>query len=838
MKQYIVFLVVVLASYCPAQEYRGEIAGKVIDSKTQEPVPSANVIVLQKAGVGAATDVNGSFRIRGLEVGTYSLQVSSIGYVTQVVTNVVITTGRATPVVVKLDETSIEMEGVTVEADYFSRGQQIAPVSSNAFDRAEVLRSPGGVQDVQRVAQNLPGVASSTDNINELIVRGGAPYENLTIMDHMEIPSINHYSNEFNSAGPINMVNADMIEDVQFSSGGFPAQYGDKASSVMNLTVREGDRTKGFASKTGMNMAGIGTLVEGGFAGGRGSYIISARNSLLEFLDKVVGISAISLTAIPKYWDTQAKIVYDLSQSQKLSLNVLYGDSRISIEGNPDEKDELRKNVVDSSSVQSLSPVTKQYALGLSLRSLFGKEGFSVLTLYSSGVSSDVDVQEDFAARVRGAEGEVLSSRILNSRKVFYNHSIERFVGAKYELLYQIHPLHELSVGGQIQTALKWSNDVFALGDTSRYDLNRDGVFETGPIALPPWVFQQSFSFGSASKYFVYLSDRIRLAPKVDLTLGLRYDHFTYSRQGDLSPRFSLSYQVFPSVTTVTFSAGEYSQTHPLPYYGDRANTGLNAHLPDMRATHFVLGFEHVLDRGLKLSIETYYKRYKKTVVAEDFVYSAIDTFWSDRNLAIGERFCYGLEFLLEQKQVEDFFGTLGVSLSKSMMKDPRIPPLVGDYPSDYDYPVIVTALAGKVVKGVRDWLNGLPFFVRYPSYLLPLSNEMEISFKFRYQTGRPYTRQEFVIWKQNREGGVRWSPGVWVASSAVNAARYPDYRRLDIQWLSRFYLRHWNVNVYIALMNVLNTKNVFYENYRSDGSKETVYQFSFFPVGGIEVEF
>ena len=838
VKRCIICLIVLIACPSWAQVHKGEIVGKVLDSKTQEPLPSVNVIVLEKPGAGAATDLNGSFRISGLDVGTYSLQVSAIGFVTQIVTNVVITTGRPTPVAVRLDETTIEMQGVTVQANYFSRGQQMAPVSSNAFDRAEVLRSPGGVQDVQRVAQNLPGVASSTDNINELIVRGGAPYENLTIMDHMEIPSINHYSSEFNSAGPINMVNADMIEDVQFSTGGFPAQYGDKTSSVMNLTVREGDRTKAFASKTAMNMAGIGTLVEGGYAEGRGSYIISARNSLLEFLDKVVGISAISLTAIPKYWDTQAKIVYDLSRSQKLSLNVLYGDSRISIEGDPNEKDELRKNAVDSSSVQSLSPVTKQYALGLSLRSLFGKDGFSDLTLYSSGVSNEVDVQEDFAVRVRGAEGEVLSYRILNSRRVFHNHSIERFVGAKYELLYQIHPLHELSVGGQVQTALEWSNDVFAMGDTSRYDLNRDGLFEAGPIALPPWAFTQEFSFASASKYFVYLSDRIRLAPRVALMLGLRYDHFTYSGQGALSPRASISYQIFPSVTTITCSVGEYSQTHPLPYYGDRANTGLNAHLPDMKASHVVLGLEHVLDRGLKLSLETYYKRYKRIAVAEDFAYSANDTFWSDRTLAAGERSCYGLELLLEQKQVEDLFGTLSVSLSKSIMKDPRIPPLVDHYPSDFDYPVIVTALGGKVVKGVRDWLNSTPFFLRYPSYLLPLSNEMEISLKFRYQTGRPYTRQEFVVWKQEREGGVKWSRGAWIGSSAVNAARYPDYRRLDIQWLSRFYLRQWNINVYVALMNVFNTKNVFFENYRSDGTKETVYQFAFFPVGGVEVEF
>ncbi|HCV42333.1 MAG TPA: hypothetical protein DGH68_02530, partial [Bacteroidetes bacterium] len=65
------------------------------------------------------------------------------------------------------------------------------------------------------------------------------------------------------------------------------------------------------------------------------------------------------------------------------------------------------------------------------------------------------------------------------------------------------------------------------------------------------------------------------------------------------------------------------------------------------------------------------------------------------------------------------------------------IPKQVETYPSEYDYPLIVTLIGGKVVKGVRDWLNDSPFFLKYPSYVLPFSNEMELSFKYRYQTGR-----------------------------------------------------------------------------------------------------
>jgi len=453
-------------------------------------------------------------------------------------------------------------------------------------------------------------------------VRGGAPFENLTVMEHMEIPSINHYSNQFNSAGPINMVNADMIRDVQFSAGGFPAQYGDRVSSVMDISVREGNRDVAIASNTGFNMAGIGTLVEGRL-GGSGSFIVSARQSLLQLVDKIVGISSVSLTAIPKYWDTQGKFVYDLSPGQKLGLNILYGRSKIDIVGDPKEKDELRKNLADSSSVQSIYPVNTQYVVGLNYQTLWGNAGYGILTVYSVGTTIDVKARSDFASRVRGPAGEVLSFDILNSRNTFNNRSNESFVGARYDLFYQLHSQNEFSAGAQVQTARAWKNDVWLVSDTSRFDLNQDGVFETGPVVTPEWSFSQDLKFGSASKYYLYLSDKFKITPDLALTVGGRYDHFTYSGRGNVSPRASLAYQVIPPTTTLTFAVGQYYQTHPFPFYGDRRDLGYNRGLDNMRANHYVVSLEHFMDEGLKLSVESYYKDYSNVAVSEDFIFSA-----------------------------------------------------------------------------------------------------------------------------------------------------------------------------------------------------------------------
>jgi hypothetical protein len=288
----------------------------------------------------------------------------------------------------------------------------------------------------------------------------------------------------------------------------------------------------------------------------------------------------------------------------------------------------------------------------------------------------------------------------------------------------------------------------------------------------------------------------------------------------------------------VSLSAGEYCQTQPLPYYADNRSLGYNKELANAKSDHVVLGLQHIMDEGVKFSVEAYYKIFRDLSVSDQFVYSANTTFWSDTNSAIGKRTSYGLEFFLQKKQATDYYGTASISLSKTEERDPRVPPLVGTYPSQYDYPVIINLVYGKIAKGARSWLNGQPFFIKYPSYILPISDEMEISFRYRYQTGGPYTPETPTTNRQVWEGGMKWSKVVWVASNDVNSVRYPDYSRLDLQWISRFYMQNWNINVYIALMNVCNTKNVFYYEYRSDGTKETVYQFAFFPVGGIEIEF
>lgn len=131
-----------------------------------------------------------------------------------------------------------------------------------------------------------------------------------------------------------------------------------------------------------------------------------------------------------------------------------------------------------------------------------------------------------------------------------------------------------------------------------------------------------------------------------------------------------------------------------------------------------------------------------------------------------------------------------------------------------------------------------MPFYLKYPSYILPISNDMEISATWRYATGTPYTPQVYVTTEQHREGATKWSSGSWDAADNINSARYPDYRRVDFEFSSRFNFQSWNLVVLVSVQNVYNRKNIAYYQCNSDGTRENVYQFALLPVVGIEAEF
>jgi hypothetical protein len=210
------------------------LSGKVVDETTQEPLPGVNVMIVG-TNKGAATDINGYFKIEGLEPKIYNVKFSMLGYKVIIKNRVVVKSNLLNFLIIELKEEPIQMKGVVVKPSFFEKAKD-AVVSSRRMDFGEIISQPSGCYDVQRAVQALPAVVSGTDQDNEIIVRGGNYGENLFVIDNIEVQNPNHFAWQGTGGGPVSIINTQFVREIDFIAGAFPAKYGDKVSSVMEVT--------------------------------------------------------------------------------------------------------------------------------------------------------------------------------------------------------------------------------------------------------------------------------------------------------------------------------------------------------------------------------------------------------------------------------------------------------------------------------------------------------------------------------------------------------------------------------------------------------------------------
>jgi len=257
MKIFIVLILIALtiANITSANESgKGKIVGEVIDHDAKQPIPGA-VIEVVNTNIFTAADANGNFVIENLVPKTYHLKISAPYYVLTYKTDINVSEIQSSKVHVELKLASYETEEVVVSSGkYFDKPHDLS-TSTNSLSSEEIRRAPGAVEDLNRMVQTLPGVTTATDSRNDLIVRGGSPIENFIMVEGIEVPNINHFGTQGASGGPIGMINVDFLNDVTFSAGGFPAKYGDRLSSIMDVQYRNGDKNN-FNGKLDIGIAG------------------------------------------------------------------------------------------------------------------------------------------------------------------------------------------------------------------------------------------------------------------------------------------------------------------------------------------------------------------------------------------------------------------------------------------------------------------------------------------------------------------------------------------------------------------------------------------------------
>lgn len=738
------FYLLVFSSFTYAQN--GVIKGKVINVENNEPIPFVNIVV-GTSQQGAMTDDQGNFEIKGLAPGFTNITASSIGFKTQTYRDIQVTNAKAAYVDVLMEPTAKEIEGVIIKQSPFKTSEE-SPVSLRTIGIAELERNPGGNRDISNVLKSFPGVASTPAFRNDIIIRGGSPNENRFFLDGIEVPVINHFQTQGASGGPVGMINVNLIRDVTFLSGSFPANRGNALSSVLEFNQIDGNSEK-WKYRFAIGSSDAGFTAQGP-VGKKTTFIGSVRASYLQWLFQVL-----KLPFLPTYYDYQMKWKIKFDTKNELSIISIGALDRfkLNLKDNDTELQRYQLNIL---------PVNNQwnYTVGLAYKH-YAEHGSHLL---------------------------VASRNMLNNRAYKYANNDEANAAGKL-LDYTSREIENKLRYEFIGRKGTWKFSAGAGFEYARYTNNTFSKFNT-PNGIDSINFSSALDlysgsvFGQVSKSF--FNERLKIS------LGFRTDFNSYNTKmanplNQISPRASVSVKVLEWMN-INASIGRYYQRpqYTVMGYRDANNVLVNKQngLQYIRADHAVAGLEFIPTQNTRITVEGFYKNYSRYPFnLRDSISLANQgaDFGVVGNLPVdsrGKGRAYGAELLIQQKLYKGFYGILAYTFVISEFTDKD-----GDYiSSSWDNRHLLTLTAGYKIKG--NW---------------------EFGARWRFVAGQPYTPYDTAISVSIPVFDVA---GAGITDvSRLNTLRSSSFHQLDIRIDKTFFLKKWSLNIYLDIQNVYNFK-------------------------------
>jgi len=739
----------------------GRISGTVVDKSTQRPVANAS-IQLEGSNKGAVSDTNGIFRITGIEMKTYSISFSCVGYKTQTLFNVIINAGYENNINVELEGNATALSEVVIKTN--KRTARAAtletPLSVQRLTTEEIRSNPGGNFDISKVIQTLPGVGGGTQGggfRNDIIIRGGGPNENVFYLDGIEIPVLNHFQTQGSSGGPQGMLNVSFIEDVKLSSSAFDARYDNALSSVFQFKQRTGNPNK-VQGNIRLSATEFAATFEGPASRNKKTtFLASARRSYLDLLFK-----AIDLPIRPNYWDFQTKITHHLDKKTTLSFVGLGAIDEFSFA-------EVKKATPEKLYAINSSPIIHQwnYTAGFTLKRLI-RNGFMNLAVSRNTFDNDIERFEDNKLK--------LPSQLTLSYQ-------SRETENKFRL-----DINKMVYGWKIAYGLMAQLSSF---DNSTYNVFRKELKDAGGMIIQPAViirfasplndFWRYGAFAQVSKRF--------LDNRLGVSGGLRSDMNSFTTKGNngfrtLSPRHSFSY-VLADQWTFNASACRYYKIPPYTILGFASNNGqlVNKNSDYQRSDHYVAGLEYIPNDGLRFTAEGFYKKYSQVPVSvRDGI--SLANLGSDFNvlgneavITNGKGKAWGIELFAQKKLTDRFFGILSYTYYRSQYSGTNKILL----PSSWDNTHLLSMTGG--YKFSRNW---------------------ELGLKFRLQGGAPYTPYDETA---SRANYLSQGQGIFDFQQ-LNTLRLGAFHSSDIRIDKKWNFRNTTIDLFLDITNWYMARN------------------------------
>lgn len=745
MKRLLSFLLFcnIIISFLSAQPVH-QVKGTVIDKSSRQPLEFINVMIigLNKGGV---TNAEGKFSIEQVPPGIYRLQASAIGYKTTTTPEYILST-RDLHIQIEMEENLTELEGVTVTASPFRRDIE-SPVSLRIIGLQEIEKSPGANRDISRIVQSYPGVAFSPIGYrNDLIVRGGSPSENRFYLDGVEIPNINHFSTQGASGGPVGILNADLIREVNFYTGAFPTDKGNALSSVLDFKLRDGDMERNSVKAT-LGASEV-SLASNGHLGKKTSYLVSVRQSYLQFLFDMLG-----LPFLPTFTDAQFKLKTRFDAQNELTVLGLGGIDKMKLNTKADNE--------DNEYILSYLPKIQQetFTLGAVYRHYAGAHVQSVIASHSYLNNRNTKYQQNDESN---PDNLMLRLRSTEQNTQFRLENSSSFRSWK------------VTLGANLDYS-QYSNTTF-----QKVYIDRAQTFDYHTyLGIMRWGLFGTINYASTDERFT-------------ASLGLRADANNYSAamknlSDQLSPRLSLSYQLTEH-WSLSGNAGLYYQLPPYTALGFKNNNGLYANkyaLRYMQVSQGSIGISWRKGDTFEASVEGFYKDYDKVPlsVADGIPLTCkgndYGVIGNELLTSTAQGRSYGAEILLKWLIAKKLNLASSLTLFKS------------EYRNDKESEYIASA-----------WDNRFIFNLR-GTYNLP--RHWSVGMKVSCIGGAPYTPYDAdkssLVTAWNAQGKPYYD------YTRYNEERLPAFTQVDIRIDKTFYLKRCMLGFYIDLQNIAGSK-------------------------------
>lgn len=734
----------------------GVVTGYVRDKNTQETIIGA-VVVVEQTTNGALTDIDGTYKIK-VPIGTCNLKVSYVGYQTQLKFNIVVTSGNDQVVNFELEPSATNLNEVTIT---FDKGKSavatdlITPLSVQQLTTEEIKANPGGNFDVSRVIQTLPGVGGSSGgpSRNDIIIRGGAPNENVYYLDGIEIPVLNHFQTQGSSGGAQGILNVSFIEDLKLSSSAFDARYDNALASTFVIKQRDGNRER-LSGNVRVSLTEAVTTLEGPIKS-KTTFLTSVRKSYLDLL-----FQAIDLPIRPNFYDFQYKVTHRFNDKTSLSAIGLGAIDRFKFAST---KNSTPENIFITRSLPYINQWN--YTTGFVLNRRIEK-GYMNFIVSRNMFENRLDKFEEGNQVESQRTFKLKSQEIENKLKFDYNKYVNNW---------------KITFGAMAQY-VKYNTDLYSKVTNSIAD-------STGNEIIPA----QFIKFKSEIEFYKYgLFGQIAkniLNEQLLVSLGFRTDLNSFLKEGNnplktLSPRLSLAYHISRKID-LTGSIGTYYKipTYTTLGYKDANGDLVNKSMKYIQSTHYVLGTQFLPNEGFRITAEGFYKEYNDyPVSASTGVCLAnqgtnFGSIGSEEINSTGKGETYGFEIFVQQKLIKKIFYVVSYTFVRSKFS--------GDngilIPSSWDNKHLISATLGRKFK-----------------------KGFEIGLKYRFAGGSPYTPYDMAISQQTY---LLLGQGT-LDNSKLNSQRLMAFNQLDFRIDKKINFKRTTFDVYMDIQNVLGFKN------------------------------